>query len=143
MQPLQKRLDLPAKANALVSDRKSPVFATRKTETGFTLQAGQTVALVLRETENPKPFVPPYAGKTLVAIVTATLVSPDPPHAPVAAAASAPPPASDLPVAMPVKGKAGFVQSPYSPDAGYIDVRGYSSGTEIRDPYSGKPIRLP
>lgn len=142
-QSFEKRFDPPAKANAKQSERKSPVFATRKTETGFTLRAGQTVALVLRETEDPKPFVPPYVGKTLVTIVTATLIAPEPPHSEAGPDVPAPPSASDLPVAVPVKGRAGFVTSPYSPKAGYIDVRGFSSGTEIKDPYSGKVFRLP
>jgi len=46
-------------------------------------------------------------------------------------------------MAVPVEGKPGYVTSPYSPDKGYIDVRGCKSGEEVKDPYSGKMIVLP
>ena len=38
----------------------------------------------------------------------------------------------------PVPGKPGFVTSPHSPYAGYVDVRGFPPGTEVKDPYTGK-----
>src|SRR5437868_14328062 len=44
----------------------------------------------------------------------------------------------DIPYGIPVPGKPGFVTSPFSPKAGYVDVRGFPSGTEVKDPYSGK-----
>ncbi|MEI6493171.1 MAG: von Willebrand factor type A domain-containing protein [Verrucomicrobiota bacterium] len=40
--------------------------------------------------------------------------------------------------ATPVSGKPGFVTSPHSPYAGYVDVRGFPPGTEVKDPYTGK-----
>ena len=43
----------------------------------------------------------------------------------------------------PVPGKKGFVTSPFSPEAGYIDVRGFPPGTAVKDPYSGKIILTP
>lgn len=49
----------------------------------------------------------------------------------------------DLPYGVPVAGRSGFVTSPYSPAGGYVDVRGYASGTEVRDPYTGKVFRTP
>ena len=60
--------------------------------------------------------------------------------------ASAPPtkPAKrDIPYAIPVPNKPGFVTSPYAPKAGYVDVRGFPSGTEVTDPYSGKIFLTP
>lgn len=39
--------------------------------------------------------------------------------------------------------KPGFVRSPHAPEAGLIDIRGYPPGTEVRDPYSGKPFLVP
>lgn len=50
---------------------------------------------------------------------------------------------ADLPYGVPVAGRPGFVTSPYSPSGGYVDVRGFPSGTEVRDPYSGKVFRTP
>lgn len=49
----------------------------------------------------------------------------------------------DIPYAIPVPGKPGFVTSPYAPKAGYVDVRGFPSGTEVKDPYSGKVFLTP
>jgi hypothetical protein len=60
--------------------------------------------------------------------------------------ASAPPTKSakrDIPYGIPIPNKPGFVTSPYSPKAGYVDVRGFPSGTEVKDPYSGKIFLTP
>ena len=60
--------------------------------------------------------------------------------------ASAPPTINskrDIPYGIPVPNKPGFVTSPYAPKAGYVDVRGFPSGTEVKDPYSGKIFLTP
>lgn len=49
----------------------------------------------------------------------------------------------DIPYGIPVPGKPGFVTSPFAPKAGYVDVRGFPSGTEVKDPYSGKVFLTP
>jgi hypothetical protein len=49
----------------------------------------------------------------------------------------------DIPYGIPVPNKPGFVTSPYSPKSGYVDVRGFPSGTEVKDPYSGKIFLTP
>ena len=49
----------------------------------------------------------------------------------------------DFRYGIPVPGKKGFVTSPYSPESGYIDVRGFQPGTPVKDPYSGKIILTP
>ena len=49
----------------------------------------------------------------------------------------------DFRYGIPVPGKKGFVTSPYAPDSGYIDVRGFQPGTPVKDPYSGKIILTP
>jgi len=43
----------------------------------------------------------------------------------------------------PVPGKQGLVTSPFSPDSGYIDVRSFPPGTEVKDPYTGKIFLTP
>ncbi|HET6887824.1 MAG TPA: hypothetical protein VFH87_07855, partial [Candidatus Udaeobacter sp.] len=49
----------------------------------------------------------------------------------------------DLPYGIPVPGKQGLVTSPFSPDSGYIDVRSFPPGTEVKDPYTGKSFLTP
>ena len=45
--------------------------------------------------------------------------------------------------AVPVPGKPGFVTSPYAPANGYVDVRGFPKGAEVKDPYTGKIFLVP
>lgn len=49
----------------------------------------------------------------------------------------------DLPYGIPVPGKQGFVTSPFAPDEGYVDVRSFPPGTEVKDPYTGKNFLTP
>jgi len=49
----------------------------------------------------------------------------------------------DLPYGTPVPGKPRLVTSPFAPDSGYVDVRGFSPGTAVEDPYSGKIFLTP
>ena len=50
---------------------------------------------------------------------------------------------SGLPYGTPVPGKQGLVASPFSPNSGYIDVRSFPPGTEVKDPYTGKIFLTP
>lgn len=56
-----------------------------------------------------------------------------------------PPPASveNYEYGKQVPGKPGYVTSPHSPYSGYVDVRGYPPGTEVKDPYTGKIFLVP
>ncbi|MFL6514824.1 MAG: hypothetical protein ACJ8M1_07360 [Chthoniobacterales bacterium] len=70
---------------------------------------------------------PPNAGNTR----TAKGLSSKKPHS------------SDAPYGVPVPGKQGFVTSPFAPNSGYVDVRGFPPGTQVKDPYSGKTFLTP
>lgn len=50
---------------------------------------------------------------------------------------------ADIPYAIPVPGKQGFVISPFAPESGYIDVRQFPPGTDVKDPFTGKVFRTP
>jgi hypothetical protein len=47
-----------------------------------------------------------------------------------------------VPYASPVPDKPGFVYSPYNPKF-LIDVRGFPPGTEVVDPNTSKPFKVP
>ena len=84
----------------------------------------------------PAPTTPPPPPPT------ATASSTQPP----VRRASVPPDKNskrDIPYGIPVPNKPGFVTSPFSPKSGYVDVRGFPSGTEVKDPYSGKVFLTP
>jgi hypothetical protein len=84
----------------------------------------------------PEPVPPPPPTPTPTATTSQPQVRP----------ASAPPIKSlkrDIPYGIPVPNKPGFVTSPFAPKAGYVDVRGFPSGTEVMDPYSGKIFLTP
>jgi hypothetical protein len=49
----------------------------------------------------------------------------------------------DVPYGIPVADKPGFVTSPFAPNEGWVDVRSFPSGTEVKDPYTGRIFLTP
>jgi hypothetical protein len=80
-------------------------------------------------------------------------IAPPPPPPPADTGGNPPGPATSgtsvggghggYPYAQPVSGKPGFVTSPYAPYSGYVDVRGFPPGTEVKDPYTQKVFLVP
>lgn len=93
----------------------------------------------------PSPTVNPVRPPEPKEIEEEPTATPSPSVEMTAVASRASPSAKrvDLPYGMPVANRPGFVRSPYSPDSGYVDIRGFTSGTEVKDPYTGKVFLTP
>jgi len=92
------------------------------------------------------PDRPPVAPSIPPVPTPAPALTPMPLPLMVRSAAGVPPskkPRRDLPYGIPVPNKQGFVTSPYAPKSGFVDVRGFPSGTEVKDPYTGKTFLTP
>jgi hypothetical protein len=53
-------------------------------------------------------------------------------------------PASEIILyAIRIKGEEGMVLSPYAPDKGWVDIRGFPPETDVRCPYTGRIMKVP
>jgi hypothetical protein len=122
-----------------------PVFEVQQAAASVKIHSGQTVLLILSPAEETAPFTSAYAGKTLIALITARRAAPagTPEGAADEATVAGQVKADGIPFALPVQGKPGFVRSPHVPYDSLIDVRGFPAGTELQDPYSRKVFRVP
>ena len=75
------------------------------------------------------PFVPP--APTPMEIRKATIALPDRRRS------------RDLPYGVAIPNRPGLVTSPYAPNEGLVDVRGFPKSTEVTDPFTGKVFLTP
>jgi hypothetical protein len=147
-----------------------PIFAQRKIVTSIPINSGQTALLFgidssdeevveekgLLERLGAFEISASSAGKTrrvvkrsLFMLVTPRILeaagAPPAQPSPVTAAPVPPQAAKPgkIPVGTAVPNKPGFITSPHAPKAGYVDVRGFPSGVEVKCPYTGKMLTVP
>jgi hypothetical protein len=101
---------------------------------GYGATVPSTVTQFITPTPTPEGYTDTPPGTDAFAPPTPTPAPTLPPE---------PAASRDLSYGTPVPGKPGFVTSPHSPYAGYVDVRGFPPGTEVKCPYSGKIFLVP
>jgi len=116
--------------------QRSKQSAHRYGYRGMEEETSQTV----QETTPPAPTEQTTTQQTPP---TKSDVTPPPPPSEKTPANPATVEKKDYPYGKAVQGKAGFVTSPYAPYSGYVDVRGFPPGTEVKDPYTGKIFLVP
>jgi hypothetical protein len=113
----------------------------------FLKAIGNSIAHPQKKSQSPTKSTKQPASKHTVSPKPTLAPSPGPPDEHTVRTASAAPEAkgakADVPYAIPVPGKQGFVISPFAPDSGYIDVRQFPPGTDVKDPFTGKVFRTP
>jgi len=136
-----------APANYVRRHIDQPETTTTTTTTVATSDAvtpGRTVAVT-----QPKPQAPPRqvastnpapSDEARISQSTAPEKPKPPSKPPSQTAANA---NGQYPTAKNVPGKPGYVFSPYDPNGGYVDVNGFTPGSKVKDPYSGKIFLVP
>jgi hypothetical protein len=141
-------IDAPAN---FVRRRIDPRTETTTTTTTTTANSdavntpGRTVVDATNNREKPRRQVTttqtqPSATATPRVSRDATVEKSKPSPAPPRTVTSQP---TQYPTAKPVPGKPGYVFSPFDPNGGYVDVNGYTPGSKVKDPYSGKVFVVP
>jgi len=112
----------------------TPPITQPSTATGTTIYGETEGAGVFDNPNAPIPAAPPYPGPGVCSPRKVRVVP-----APVGEIA----PVQYLVIAKPVPGKPGYVFCPFVRTAGYVDVTGLAPGSIAKDPYSGRPFRVP
>ncbi|MEY2488787.1 MAG: hypothetical protein QOC70_729 [Verrucomicrobiota bacterium] len=140
-------IDAPANfVRRRIDDRDTATTTTTTTTTvaSDVNTPGQHVAPSKRDSQR-RQVTTTQPGPSATPRVTRNTTTEKPRSSPSAAPRSAanPPAQTQYPTAKIVPGKPGYVFSPYDPSGGYVDVNGYTSGSKVKDPYSGKIFLVP
>lgn len=139
-------IDAPANYVQRPPDRsETRTTTTTTTTTSDAVTPGRTVNVAPknRETQPRQPTVQTQPAPASSPRVTRNTTPETPRSSPSPAPRSVTAPATSYPTAKAVPGKPGYVFSPYDPNGGYVDVSGFSPGSKVKDPYSGKIFLVP
>lgn len=96
-----------------------------------------------REPQHPQVTAPTQPSPNAPPRVPRDTIAEKPKPSPSPAPRSVANPPAQYPTAKIVPGKPGYVFSPYDPNGGYVDVNGFTPGSKVKDPYSGKIFLVP
>lgn len=130
---VRRKIDAPSTTTATTT---TTTVASDTVTPGRTVNAPPTNRQQVTAPPKPGPSASPRAPRT-----AAVVENPKP--SPSAAPRTATNPPDKFPTAKIVPGKPGYVFSPYDPNGGYVDVNGFTSGSKVKDPYSGKIFLVP
>jgi hypothetical protein len=118
---------------------------TTTTVTSDAVTPGRTVQAPPNNRQPPRRQVtaPPQPGPSASPRVPRSATVENPKPSPSAAPRSVANPPASYPTAKIVPGKPGYVFSPYDANGGYVDVNGFTPGSKVKDPYSGKIFLVP
>jgi hypothetical protein len=131
---VRKRVDSPTETTTTTTTTTSDVNTPGRTVTTAPTDRNQPRRQVTTQNQ-PGPTATPRVSRT------ATVEKSKPSPTPGPRSVTSQPP--QYPTAKPVPGKPGYVFSPFDPSGGYVDVNGYTSGSKVKDPYSGKIFLVP
>jgi hypothetical protein len=117
----------------------TPAAASDSVTPGRTVHGGPNSREQQRRQVTAQAKPSPTATPRVIRNTTAEKPKPSAKPAPQSVDSPSPP----YPTAKIVPGKPGYVFSPYDTNGGYVDVTGYTSGSKVKDPYSGKIFLVP
>jgi hypothetical protein len=138
-------IDAPANFVRRRLDEPDTTTTTTTTVASDSVTPGRTVQVAPdnREPQRRQVTAPTQPSPSATPRVPRNTTAEKPKPSPSPAARTVAGPPTQYPTAKVVPGKPGYVFSPYDPNGGYVDVNGFTSGSKVKDPYSGKIFLVP